>query len=434
MKILKYICLLLLVVTITSTQAQSVITIEKAIEIALENNFSIKMAKNNYYISQNNNSLGNAGFLPDVALNVAQSNSVINTKQTFVDGRILDRDGAKSNSLNAGIGLSWTIFDGMKMFTTADKLKELEKKGDLQVKQEVLNVVSEVILNYNLIVASQQQIKVLQQSILLSNERLKLAEDKLTVGTGSKYDLLQAKFDKNADESKVLQQSTQLSSVWNQFKITLGVKSDSVYIITDTLITLKTIDFNTIKKKFDEENLLLQQSEIDKKVAALEKKEVMSARLPSISLNGGYNFLQSTSQAGFLAANQNLGFNYGASLTYPLFDGFNLNRKIQNAELLSKNYELANDYARLQLNNYFVQLYTNYTTSLNQVKLEESNALDAKEILDLAAEKYKNGLLSTIEFRDAQLNFLSANDRLISAKMQAKQLEVELLKMSNSLP
>jgi outer membrane protein TolC len=129
-----------------------------------------------------------------------------------------------------------------------------------------------------------------------------------------------------------------------------------------------------------------------------------------------------------------LGFNYGASLTYPLFDGFNLNRKIQNAELISKNYELANDYARLQLNNYFVQLYTNYTTSLNQVKLEESNALDAKEILDLAAEKYKNGLLSTIEFRDAQLNFLSANDRLISAKMQAKQLEVELLKMSNSLP
>ena len=119
--------LLLLLLIVFQLQAQEVLTIENALKIALENNFEIKLASNNLDIDKTNVASGNAGMLPRVTATLVDANSIQNSSQTRQDGTVTALDNAKNNSLNYGVGLDWTVFDGFKMFAKLDQLKELQK-------------------------------------------------------------------------------------------------------------------------------------------------------------------------------------------------------------------------------------------------------------------------------------------------------------------
>ena len=107
-----------------SMQAQEVLTIEQAVKIALENNYEIKISANDLKIDQTNVTVGNAGMLPKVSATVVDNNGIQYISQTRADGNVNSLNNATNNSLNYGVGLGWTIFDGYGMFARFDQLKE----------------------------------------------------------------------------------------------------------------------------------------------------------------------------------------------------------------------------------------------------------------------------------------------------------------------
>ena len=90
--------------------SQEVLTLEEAIKIALRNNFSINIARNEAEIANNNFTIGHAGMLPGLDANGSYSESINNTTQEFFDGRRSERNDAESSTLTAGISLNWTIY------------------------------------------------------------------------------------------------------------------------------------------------------------------------------------------------------------------------------------------------------------------------------------------------------------------------------------
>jgi outer membrane protein TolC len=98
------------------------LTIEDAVKIALENNYAIKIAANELTIGKTNVSIGNAGMLPRATASIIDNNNIINLSQTRTDGTINSLDNAKNNSLNYGVNLDWTVFDGFKVV----KLEQLK--------------------------------------------------------------------------------------------------------------------------------------------------------------------------------------------------------------------------------------------------------------------------------------------------------------------
>ena len=189
----KYSLIIILLAFDLVLRAQGVLTLQQAVEIALKNNYSITIAKTQADIAKKNNTLGNAGFSPSLSVNANGSYSSNNTHQEYASGLLINSNGVVSNGVNSALVLNWTIFDGMKMFATHNKLKELQAMGDLNAKIEIENAVSRIMLAYYDIVRQQQMIRATNEAIKLNEERQKISEKKFEIGSASKLDVLQVK-------------------------------------------------------------------------------------------------------------------------------------------------------------------------------------------------------------------------------------------------
>ena len=184
--------ILVLSFLILGAKAQQILTLNEALKIALANNYSIQLAKNDAEIAINSNFAGAAGMLPTVAATASQDNVVNNTQQKFLNGTENNKDGAKSNQLNAGIELGWTIFDGLKMFATKNKLSQLQDIGELRMRLQIEQNFSRLVRAYFDIIQNKKLLNAFQQSMAISTERLKQANDKFAVGKVSKTEVLKA--------------------------------------------------------------------------------------------------------------------------------------------------------------------------------------------------------------------------------------------------
>ena len=189
-----------------STQAQEVLTLEDALKLALENNYDIKIATNNSKIDATNNSLARAGMLPSVNANLTNSNSILDTKQTQADGSVRELDGAKNMNLSYGVGLDWTIFDGLSMFARKEQLNVLEQQGKAELQTAILNKISAVYMTYFDLVQQQQVLASIDTAIVISNQRLETAQNRFSIGKASKLEVLNAQVDLNSDLSVLLKQ------------------------------------------------------------------------------------------------------------------------------------------------------------------------------------------------------------------------------------
>src|SRR5512138_3909321 len=133
--------IILILIAPLLVQAQDTLKIGDAIAIALMNNYSLLIAKNSAQVAANNNTIGNAGFLPVADVTAGYQGNVTNSEQKYFDGRNRSGTNAKATSVTAGLGIGWTLFDGMAMFTNKAQLAELEKLGEVQARMMIENTV-----------------------------------------------------------------------------------------------------------------------------------------------------------------------------------------------------------------------------------------------------------------------------------------------------
>jgi outer membrane protein len=175
------------------------------------------------------------------------------------------------------------------------------------------------------------------------------------------------------------------------------------------------------------------QSQRQLNVAHLQMQEIRAERYPGVFLVGGYFYNVNNSQAGFFAVNQQNGYNYGITASWSVFNGLNLNRRVQNAKILAESAELTNESLQLSLEADISKAYAGYQTNLNLIAIERLNLEVAKENEEIALERYQLGNSTPLELREAQINAVQAESRLINAAFSTKLAEIELLRLSGSL-
>lgn len=416
--------------------AQELLTMEQAITEGLEKNFDIKITQNDYVISQNNNTLGNAGILPTVDIEVGKTYRKSDFDGTFQasDGTFnISRDGAKSDQLNSSAVLDWTIFDGTRMFITREKLIELEKAGELQSRITVENTVAAIAEAYYQIVAEQAQFEVLEQTILISEQRRSFAQSRYEVGKGSKLDYLAAQVDYNADQSSLLQQKELLNNAKVDLNQLLGRAVDTNFKAENEIEMQEPLNFDSLQQRVRSFNPSLQLAINQENVAYLEYRELQAERYPEIGLNAGYNYNTSNNEAGQLRESTSDGITYGFTASWNIFNGFNARREAQNARLNKENIQWQKEAIGLELEAQLQKVYFNYQNNLSLVAFEEQNVQLALENESIAFDRYELGAGTSLELREAQRNAVDARSRLLDARLQAKKAEVELLRLSGRL-
>ncbi len=425
--------ILLLAGVVTSVHAQEILTVDAAVQIALKNNYDIKIASNDSEVSKTNKSIANAGMLPKIDATLTQNNTIQNTKQTQATGEVRELENAKNNSLVYGVNLGWTVFDGFKMFARYDQLKSLEKQGEVQLKMTVLTKVSDVMTTYYDLVQQQQLLKALDTTIVISKQRLKTAENRFTIGKASKLEVLNAQVDLNTDLSNLLKQKEVFETTKIRMNELLARDVATNFNVVETVAvddTLKLVDLNALVEK---QNPQLQLALINKTVAELELKQVRANRYPTVKLNTGYNFNRSESSLGFVSQSAARGFNYGVSASVNVFNGFLQNRNEKIAKLQVENSSLVIEQQKQTITSQLASLFQTYLTNVELVKLEENNEAIAKRNLEITLDKFKIGTIPTIEFRNAQQNYVNAIARNSSAKFQAKISEVMLNEIAGNI-
>lgn len=436
MKFLNYIYILITSVILfvpLLASSQQKLGLNESIQIGLENNYSIKIAKNQQALSEESRKAGLSTILPKVDANAGLNQSINDTRQVFVTGGINERDAAKTTTQNANVLLTWTIFDGMKMFAAYDKLKELEKLGEINAKAMLQSVVADIIINYYAIVAAQEQMKASREALEVSKSRLDIVENKNKVGAGSTLDLLNAKVDYNADYSNYLKNQETLKNLKVRFNELLILPIDNTFELTDTIPQANTLDIQAMYSRLKVQNPQLISAKSKQRIAELNVKEVAAERYPTLRLNSGYNFNNQNAEAGFFIENRTKGFNYGITASINIFNGLLQSKKEKIAKIESQTAEM--DFLSVQhnLEANWNTLLTSYQNNLSLLQLEAENQQVSKRNLEISNEKYKLGGISSFQLREAQKSFIEANSRYVNVLYQYKLAETSLLELSGDL-
>jgi outer membrane protein len=408
------------------TQSQELLTVKEAVEIALENNYSIRLSKNDLLVAKENSTYGNAGMLPSVTANLNQNNSVQNSNQVQNNGEQRALDNAKNNSLNYGVSIGWTVFDGMGMFARYEKLQELEKQGGLQLKRMVLTTIGDVITLYYTIVEQQNLLSALDSNIAISRERLRTAENRFSIGKAARLEVLNVQVNLNEDISGRLRQAETVRNLKTELNSLLARNLDIDFYVEDDVHIDDGLIYADLLDRASRFNPDLQLIALNKRLAELDLKNVRASRYPTVRVSGGYNFSRSESSLGFVAHSNARGLTYGVTASLNIFDGFNQRRNERIAKIQIDNASLQIEQQRLLVETAIKTAYETYLTNIELSKLEERNEDIARQNLEITLAKYTIGSISSVEFRDAQENFINAISRNNSARLQAKLSEVQL--------
>lgn len=433
----KIICFSILLIIASPVHAQKVLTVEEAVAAALKNNYDIQLLRNDSSVYALNKSYARAAFLPrfNATSSVLYNNN--NQKQKLSDGTERKQSSVRSNNINAAVNMNWTVFDGLKMFATRDKLAEFVKLGNLSIKSQLTNTVSDIIKIYYNIVRQKQQQKAIEEQMGINEERVKLAEKRLSVGLGAKPELLQSKLDLNAQKAARLQQITVIEKLKEQLNQLLVFEPGTNYDVIDSIIFDNSLLAGEIFSSAEKNNPELQVAKQNISIANLTLKERKAERYPTVSLNSAYNFSRTTNKSvvnNFTPLfNRNYGFNYGVSISIPILNNFTVKRQIQTAQLDIDYQKILYGYQKSKINIAINSAYKDYELQKKTLELEEENIILAKENVYIAVERLRLGISTSLELRETQKSLEDAYNRLIAARYNTKIAETELLRLRGDL-
>ncbi|QKJ32510.1 TolC family protein [Mucilaginibacter mali] len=436
MKFSKIVCLLFLcTATAPGTRAQNapMLTLKEAVEIALKNNYNIKLAQNNNSIAKNNVTPGAAGMLPKVSADLTTNNSKQTIKQTRSDGTVNNLNGISNSNISYGPSLNWTLFDGFAMFANYDQLKQLNQLSDVRLRDTIQSTMANVIATYYDLINQNEQIKAQKGAIAISRTQLRIANDKLSVGRASGLDALNAQVNLNTDTATLLSLVQQFKA--NKIKLNQLLVRDlqTDFAVADTIVVDQHLSLGNILSSAQTQNPAILSSEISKRLADINLRQVKATRLPTLSVGSGYTWTNSKTPAGFTRTQDAHGFNYGLTASINIFDGFNQTRKERNAKIQIDNAVIDAKQVRLNVEAQINNLFVSYLSGLDLVKLGQANVAIAKKNLDISLEKYKLGNITPLEIREAQRNYLDAQSKFFDAQYQAKQAEITLKQITGSI-
>jgi outer membrane protein len=422
---------------VQGASAQPLLSLEQAIAQALRNNYNILLSKNDSTIAALDYSYRNAAFYPRLNATVGKGWNNNDLSQTLADGSKRGGTGIRSSNLTGQLALNWTLFDGMRMFIARDRIDQLIQRGQLTIKEEMVNSIAAIINAYYAIVQQKQQLKAVEEQMDITNERIKLAQARLDIGTGTRPELLQSKVDWNALKAAQLAQQTLIAQQTETLVQLMGEKPGTLYRVGDSIPVNLGLVQGDIVGNLDKGNpsLLLAKKDLD--IAALTLKERKAERLPVLSFNANYNYNRTVNKKVInnfsTLFNRNNGYNYGFTATIPIFNNYIVKRQIQQQQLSIRFSELAYQRQRSLLELEIARAFKEYEWQKKALLLEEENIALAKENVNIVLQSYKLGGSTLLQLKEAQISLEDARRRLITARFNTKVAETTLLRIRGDL-
>jgi len=416
-------------------QAQDTLNLDQAIQIALENNYGILIAKNEVQASQNSAHPGAAGLLPTISLSGSGNYQNSATKLEFASPELpnIDASGAQSTTYAAGVNANYTLYSGGRNKNNYLVLQKNSLLSETQSKATIEATISQVANAYYTVARLALSYRTLQENLDISQNRLQRIQNQQEFGSANKLAVLNAEVDINTDSTNLLTTSHNLENAKRSFNRLIGREINAPFSIDLGLYFEELLSLEALLENAIASNVQLRIAEYNKQISALQMDIAKGAYLPSLALNAGYNYSLTENDASFIVSQQGLGLSVGASLSFDIFAGNTRKVNEQNAKIRLENSNFQFEDTRLNLERDLSNAYYTYQNNLSQLRLEEKSLAAAQENFSRTEDALKLGQASSIQFREAQLNLQRAKDRLDDLKYTAKLSEIEVLRLSGKL-
>lgn len=442
--------ILFLVPFMTLSGQQELLSKEEAVVKALANNFGIQVAKNQVAIAENNKSVLNSGFLPsltgDAGANYQRDDSTFEFPGQFLTdpstGNLVPRADtdlykAEAQRYNAGLTANYTLFDGLGRFYTFKSLKEQYQLSSLQARETIENTMIQMFSVYFEIARLTENMNVQQQALEISKQRITRSEYAFEYGQNTKLDILNAQVDVTNDSINLLNTKQQLANAKRDLNAVLNQDLNKVYTV-DTLVTfVPKLLLEDFMSKANLNNVAILQTERNLAINAYDIKVSTSGYLPVLDLTGsyGWNLNQNAPGPFFPGVNVNNRRNFAlaARLSWNLFDGGGTTVRVKNAKIAFQNQELLKKQVAMEVERDIRNALAIYENRLNIFKIQEQNVVTNQNNFERSNEQFQLGRISSIEFRQAQINLFNAKTNKNLAKYDAKLSELQLLQLTGQL-
>ncbi|MBU3010958.1 TolC family protein [Polaribacter vadi] len=434
MKIIKNTIVVVVFLSTLQLVSQEILTKKEALAITLENNFGVKIANNNLEVAKNNTSIYNTGFLPTAAISSGANYSRNNQTITRQDGTSTSIDGAVTKSYNASLSLNYTIFDGLGRKYNYQQLKETYNLTEYQAKETIENTYLQLFTAYFQIARLSENKENLSEALAISKKRLQRAEYQYDYGQTTKLEMLNAEVDVNNDSITLISAKQQLNNAKRGLNIILGVEKAVDYTVETDVNFINIMNFGELQTKTLANNSLLKQNEQNIAISEFNIKINKASYMPSLDFSTSYGWNKSENPAtSFLAGSISTGLNAGLSLSWSLFDGGTTKTNVANAKIALENEQILLEQQKVTIENNLKNTWENYNNQLFIIGAQEKNVATTQNNFERTEERYKLGQVTSIEFRQAQINLINAKTALNNAKFDAKLIELELLQLSGDI-
>ena len=430
-------------ILISPLYGQKTLSKEAALAIALEKNFGIQVSKNNMEIIKNNSSFLNSGYLPSVSVS-GGSNFTDSDAEIAFPGQVLE-DGSPRTNLNlndqeskrynAGVNLNYTLFDGLGRRFTYKILKEQFALSELQLRETIETTILQLYSVYFNVAQLKESTEIFKQALAVSKERQLRAESAFSYGQSNKLAVLNAQVDVTNDSISLLQINQQLDNARRDLNLLLNEPMDQQYQVETIVNFIPEIQIDEAIQTAAQFNVNLLQERQNTQINAYDIKVSQSGYLPVIGLVGsyGWNLNQSPASAFFPGTNNNsYSMSFGANLSWNLFDGRALTR-VKNSKITLDNQKIRSEETKLRFERDLSNALQTYKNSLKIYTIQEKQVETGTYNFERSEAQYKLGSITSIEFRQAQVNLRNAQNQWTLSKYEAKLAELSVLKLCGQL-
>ena len=414
--------------------SQETFTLQSLVNRTLEEHYQIQIYQNQESIAENNNTLGNAGFLPSVDLTGEYRRSIENSQSEFYTGDSRRGSNALNTSLNAMVEVNWLIFDGFKMFARHDQLGYLQQLTTQDTRYFIEQTISDVSKAYYQLIKEKQILENYRKSLDVSRYRLQLEKQKRRIGSGNALLHNQALVDYHTDSSLLIQQKTlvqnlevRINRIINR-ELEAGIPTPQEILLFRSISTKDSLIDQALTHNKD-----LKAARLQELLAETNTRLEAGDRYPEVRLFGNYNFRRQTSEAGFVESSRNYGPQYGVRVRFNLYNGNQENIQVRNARIEEENASLNTRDIKLTIKASLIEHINLHQSGHHQLQLTRESLEAAEQSLQIAQQQLETGAINGYDFRQTQLALLQVKNSLINLSFEIKALEVDILRLSGNL-
>ena len=426
----------ILLVFLNIGYAQEILTTDQAVKLTLENNLDILVSENVLEISKNNSSILNSDYLPIIN---AESSFAKNKADVDIDtpgglsGEIEERD---EEAESARLNVIYYLVDGNGRRFNYKKSKKLYNRTELEVREIIENTLLQLFTVYFDFARLTREQEILKNTLDISLERLERVKTKYKFGQSTSLEVSSAEVDKNTDSLNYLNIMKVLSNTKRDLNLIMNIDLESNFEVDEEVSFINLLEIEKFYNSGLTSNTMYQILNIDVEISSLELKAIKSTYLPVVQLTGSYGWNENinTNPYGLYNKFVQTGTVYGGiDITLPIFNGGKRITATKNARISLENSKIQKNKNELEIIKNIRNAYETYKNNLFLLKIQEKSYRTSKLSYSKFEENYSLGLVSSIEFRQAQTNLLKAELSLNNSTYETKISELVFLRLTGEI-